>query len=218
MTYDRPRSRGYFERDRNGHERIIFRSNSNSCRPTSSHSRRSTSQPRTSSREIANELEERNAELHAVTESLRIELAVVETRNWQLNSDNSALRDIVRVLKGDKEVLAMDNDKKSRDIQFLEGRIDKLEGKREKAEVRGEKAEERVRMMRRGLTGRGILSEGGLKERLEDKIEEVERLQELLRVMDAKVIERNMWLAEKDNKLGFLRRWLVARGFHVEGV
>lgn len=217
MTYERPRSRGYFERDRNGHERIIFRSNSNLRRSTS-RSRRSPSQSRTTSREIANELEERNAELNAVTESLRTELSVVETRNWQLNNDNSALREIIRILNADKEVVTMENEKKRREIQFLEERIEKLEGKREKAEVRGEKAEERIRMMRRGLTGRGILSEGGLKERLEDKIEEVERLQELVRVMNAKVVERNMWLAEKDNKLGFLRRWLVARGFHVEGV
>ncbi|TGO11235.1 hypothetical protein BTUL_0114g00120 [Botrytis tulipae] len=213
MSYDRPRSRGFFERDRHGHERIIFRSNSNS----NSH-RRSTSQSRTMVHELASDLEDRNAELQAVAESLKTELAVAESRNWQLISDNSALRDIVQVLKGDKEILRRESEEKSRDIEYLEERVAKLEGKRERAEYRGERAEERVRLMRRGLTGRGILSEGGLKERLEDKVAEIERLSELLKIMDDKLSERNRWLAEKDNKLGQLKRWIVSKGFRVEGV
>ncbi|KAM0130986.1 hypothetical protein ACHAO1_007579 [Botrytis cinerea] len=211
MSYDRPRSRGFFERDHQGHERIIFRSNSNSHR-------RSTSQSRTMVHELASDLEDRNAELQAVTESLKTELALAESRNWQLISDNSALRDIVHVLKGDKEVLRRESERKSEDIEYLEERVAKLEGKRERAESRGEKAEERVRLMRRGLTGRGILNEGGLKERLEDKVAEIERLMELIKVMDGKISERNRWLAEKDNKLGQLKRWIMGRGFRVEGV
>ncbi|KAF7911940.1 uncharacterized protein EAE98_006136 [Botrytis deweyae] len=211
MSYDRPRSRGFFERDRHGHERIIFRSNSNSHR-------RSTSQSRTMVHEMASDLEDRNAELQAVAESLKTELAVAESRNWQLISDNSALRDIVQVLKGDKEVLRRESEEKSGDIEYLEERVAKLEGKRERAEYRGERAEERVRLMRRGLTGRGILSEGGLKERLEDKVAEIERLTALIKVMDDKLSERNRWLAEKDNKLGQLKRWIVSKGFRVEGV
>ncbi|KAF7928078.1 uncharacterized protein EAE97_009876 [Botrytis byssoidea] len=199
MSYDRPRSRGFFERDRHGHERIIFRSNSNS----NSH-RRSTSQPRTMVHELASDLEDRNAELQAVAESLKTEMAIAESRNWQLISDNSALRDIVQVLKGDKEILRRESEEKSIDIEYLEETVAKLE--------------ERVRLMRRGLTGRGILSEGGLKERLEDKVGEIERLSELLKVMDDKLSERNRWLAEKDNKLGQLKRWIVSKGFRVEGV
>lgn len=210
MTYDRARPRGYFERDRNGHERIVFRSQS---RP-----RRSTSQSRLTNCEMVNELEERNAELHAVAESLKTELAVVEGRNWQLTSDNSALREMARVLKIDKEVLRTDNVEKDSEIRYLEERIDKLEGKKEKAEVRGERAEEKVRMMRRGFTGQGILNEGGLKQRLEDKVAEVERLEEQVRVMDRKISERNRWLAEKDNKLSYLRRWMGSKGYVVEGI
>ncbi|KAM0306095.1 hypothetical protein ACHAO8_010873 [Botrytis cinerea] len=168
--------------------------------------------------ELASDLEDRNAELQAVTESLKTELALAESRNWQLISDNSALRDIVHVLKGDKEVLRRESERKSEDIEYLEERVAKLEGKRERAESRGEKAEERVRLMRRGLTGRGILNEGGLKERLEDKVAEIERLMELIKVMDGKISERNRWLAEKDNKLGQLKRWIMGRGFRVEGV
>ncbi|KAB8294221.1 hypothetical protein EYC80_009654 [Monilinia laxa] len=174
MSYDRPRSRGYFERA--DHERVFFRSNSRS--------RRSTSQPRITDREIANELEERNAELHAVKESLRIELAVVEGRNWQLTSDNSTLREIIRALKVDKEALKMESVEKEKVILYLQETIDNLAGRRDKAEVRGERAEERVRMMRRGFTGRGILSEGGLKQRLEDKVMEVEELEELIRFLE----------------------------------
>ncbi|TGO21881.1 hypothetical protein BPAE_0195g00080 [Botrytis paeoniae] len=211
MSYDRPRSRGFFERDRHGHERIIFRSNSNSHR-------RSTSQSRTMVHELASDLEDRNAELQAIAESLKTELAVAESRNWQLISDNSALQDIVHVLKGDREILRRESEGKSGDIEYLEERVARLEGKRERAEFRGEKAEERVRMMRRGFTGRGILSEGGLKERLEEKVAEIEKMKEVIKIMDDKLSERNRWLAEKDNKLGQLKRWIVGKGFRVEGV
>ncbi|RAL67277.1 hypothetical protein DID88_008041 [Monilinia fructigena] len=198
MSYGRPHSRGYFELDRQGHERVFFRSNSRS--------RRSTPQPHITGHEMANEMEERNAELHAVKESLRTELAVMEGRNWQLISDNSALREIIRALKADKEALSMEGAEKEEVILYLQEKIDSLAGKRDKAEVRGERAEERVRMMRRGFTGRGILSEGGLKQRLEDKVMEVKELEELIRVKDRQISERNRWLAAKDNKLNFVKR------------
>lgn len=142
----------------------------------------------------------------------------MESRNWQLNSDNSALSDIVRRLKIDKEALRTANAEKERKLEILEARIEKLEGKREMAEVRGERAEERVRLLRRGFTGRGILDEGGLRWRLEEKIAEVEMLEEKVRVLDEKVSDRNILLAEKDNKLGQLRRWLFIKGFHVDGI
>ncbi|KAI9645149.1 hypothetical protein NHQ30_005883 [Ciborinia camelliae] len=226
MSYDRSRSRsrsrGYLERDRHGNERVFFRSNSRPRR-SSPHPRRSSPHPRLTDREMANELEEQNAEMEAVVESLRTQLAVVEDRNWNLTSDNSALNNMIRMLRVDKEKLSSENEgliaeieERNRDIEDLEERVDELEEGRERAEARSERAEERMRTMTRGVTGRGILSERGLRQRLEDKTREVERLEATIRLKDAQMWDKNLKLEEKDNKLSYIRRWLLARGFVVE--
>ncbi|QSZ36070.1 hypothetical protein DSL72_007194 [Monilinia vaccinii-corymbosi] len=95
--------------------------------------RRSPSRPRTSNREVINELEEHNAVLHAINESLRTELANVEQRNRQLMSDRSTLRE--------------------REISYL-NEMDRLAERRDRAEARAEDVEERIRLMRRVFTGR----------------------------------------------------------------
>ncbi|ESZ90083.1 hypothetical protein SBOR_9529 [Sclerotinia borealis F-4128] len=197
MSHDRPRprSRGYFERDGHIHERITLRSPSRSRSRSHSHPHlhphhRSSSQPRLTTREIANELEERNAELHAITTSLHTELATLKGKNWQLICDNGEWMERVRILKVEKEKLKRENREKEREVGELV---------------------ERVGLMRRGVVGRGILVEEGLRERLEEMVVKVEGLEERVRVLNGRV-------KEKDSKLDYLRRWLVAKGYRVEGV
>ncbi|KAF4627082.1 hypothetical protein G7Y89_g11070 [Cudoniella acicularis] len=213
------RGSAYVERDRHGHERLVIR-------------RSSSRERRSSSRELI-EAEERYDALQAEVGRLQTRLSFEQRNAWNLQRENERLS--AEHYNCHNIQTQLDNE--IREVRRLEDLLDDEEKK-------SERLEEKLRLMKRGLTGKREDAEG-YRLSYEQKVQEVEVLRVRLAEMDeinrlnegrlaeknralveknreitekkAAIVEKNMALKHKDNTISYLKEYLRTHGFVVQG-
>lgn len=188
----------YFERDRRGHEEVVFRSTSTR--------RRSLSRPRISDRSYTAELGNGSAVLDAENQILKTQLGIHEARTRTQSREIGRLEDRIRQLELAATV-------RERDYLILEDKYEAMDTKRKAAE-------EKARLLKRWTPTPGRVEESGTKERLEARIEDlrvaIHERDEKIRDMDVNLAALNLKVKTRDKSIAYLKKFIEDLGYRVD--